>query len=190
MVEFPQFGKTELYRFLAAVDRHLHADAEIVVIGGSAMLLEYGVDAVTNDVDTFESNQAIVEEAAKKARIETGLHIPLADVPIADLPWHFNSRLVRILPELARLAIFVPERHDLTLSKLVRGFANDFQAVEELHHNQPLDLDILVERYRAEMGHSIHDPARLRLTFSLWVEWLFGETAAARVNAELGSSDA
>ncbi len=48
--------------------------------------------------------------------------------PVADLPYEFESRLVRVLPMLRHLEVHVPEGHDLALSTLVRAHARDLAA--------------------------------------------------------------
>lgn len=58
-----------------------------------------------------------------------------------------ETRLIRVLPRLARLVVRVPEKHDLVLMKTVRGYEHDLQAAEEIHANSPLDLEILVSRF-------------------------------------------
>jgi hypothetical protein len=69
----------------------------------------------------------------------------------------------------------VPEKHDLVLMKVLRGDEHDLQAIEAIHRRSPLDLPILVRRYREEMGATIIDPGRLRSQFLTMIERLFPE---------------
>jgi hypothetical protein len=58
----------ELRRFLEAVDGALHAPAEVVVIGGAAAALEYGVATGTRDIDTWTRVQNELMVAVERAR--------------------------------------------------------------------------------------------------------------------------
>jgi hypothetical protein len=92
---------------------------------------------------------------------------------VADPPYEFESRLVRVLPALHRLEVYVPEKHDLVLMKTMRADEHDVQVIVEIHANSPLDLDTLVHRFRFEMDAAIGDPQRLRSNFLVVVERLF-----------------
>ena len=172
---FPRHSSEDLRRFLAALDSHLTARAEMVVIGGCAIALGYGVEQTTNDVDTFETDLTHIGAAAEKARAETGLDIPVGNSTVADLPYHFEDRLQQILTELRCLQVFVPERHDLALSKIIRAVEHDFQAIDELHALQPLDFDTFLTRYLHEMDHVVADMNILKQKFLICVSSLFGE---------------
>lgn len=47
------FSAAELSRFLAAVDEVLEERVEVVVIGGAAAAIQYGVAVATTDIDTW-----------------------------------------------------------------------------------------------------------------------------------------
>ena len=169
-----RFLPAELKAFLAAVDSALPDRVFVILLGGGAAALGYGVRSGTKDLDTLTEVSAI-EAAIKRAREQTGLSIPIEPTPVADLPYEFESRLLRVLPELRRLELFVPEAHDLALSKLVRAHAGDLAALEELHARHPLSFETLVARYRDEMSLAIGDPSRLEQNLLLGVHVLFGE---------------
>jgi hypothetical protein len=59
--------------------------------------------------------------------------------------------------------------------KVVRCDEHDLQAIEAIHQRSPLQLPILLTRYREEMGPAIVDPRRLRGQFLTMVERLFPE---------------
>ena len=113
---FQAFGRAELERFLESIDRHLVRKQRIEVIGGGAVALRYSSRVATSDIDTFQSMTPALGKAASQARKETGLEIPMADSPVADLPWDYEKRVERVLPRLQRLEVFTLERHDLALS--------------------------------------------------------------------------
>jgi hypothetical protein len=68
--------------------------------------------------------------------------------------------------------VMVPERHDLVLMKVLRGDEHDLQAIEAIHERSPLDLSILVERFRDEMGSTIIARGRLKGQFLTMIERL------------------
>lgn len=171
------YTPAELRRFLAAVDQALARPAEVVVIGGAAAAIEYGVATGTRDIDTWTRVHAELAAAAARAREATGLSIPFARSSIADGPHDFESRLERVLPRLRRLKVSVPEKHDLVLMKVLRGDEHDLQAIEAIHRHSPLDLSILVARYSEEMGSTIIEPRRLRAQFLVAIERLFPDEA-------------
>lgn len=107
----------ELRRFLEGVDAALHGKARVVVIGGAAAAIEYGVATGTRDIDTWTSVQHDLTVAIERAHQETGLAVPFAQSGVADGPEDFESRLERALPHLRRLNVMVPEKHDLVLMK-------------------------------------------------------------------------
>jgi hypothetical protein len=148
------------------------------VIGGTAAALGYGVERATHDIDTWTTVPATLAAAAHKARVVTGLEVPLQKSAVADAPFEFESRLERVLPSRPRLKVFVPEKHDLVLMKAVRCYEHDLEAIAEIHAHSSLDLDVLVRRFKAEMT-PIGDPARIRANFLAVVERLFPDSVEA-----------
>lgn len=118
---------------MAAVDNFLTEPARIVLIGGSAAALGYGVETVTRDVDAFEGDRDQIQAAAKMARAATGIDIPIDFPGVADLPYNYEERLHRVLESLGKLRVFVVEKHDLVLSKIVRGTDHDMEQIEALN---------------------------------------------------------
>jgi hypothetical protein len=167
------FTPAELRRFLTVVDGALERPAEVVVIGGAAAALAYGVASGTRDIDTWTRVHAELAAATARARAATGLAIPFERSGVADGPHDFESRLERVLPRLKRLRASVPERHDLVLMKVLRCDEHDLQAIEAIHRHSPLDASVLVSRYQDEMSSAIIDPRRLRAHFLVAVERLF-----------------
>jgi hypothetical protein len=166
------FLRQQLELFLTAVDDALDQLFEVVVIGGSAAALHYGVARATHDIDTWTNVETALAAAAERARAVTGLEVPLQKSGVADAPVEFESRLERILPKLTRLRVLVPERHDLVLMKAVRCYEHDLETIAGIHTHSPLDLEVLVRRFTEEMT-PIGDPARIRGNFLVVVERLF-----------------
>lgn len=117
--------RLDLVRFLKAVDHALARPAQVVIIGGAACAIRYGVLHATRDIDTWSAPSADLSEAVARARETTGLAIPFGPAGVADRPDGLERRLVRVLPQLKKLRVKMPERHDLVLMKMVRGYEHD-----------------------------------------------------------------
>lgn len=167
--------------FLRALDDRLDEKNEMVVIGGAAAALRYGATRATKDIDTWNNISSAVERAAVGAREATGLDIPIERAAVADAPYFYEERLHELSGIFQKLVLFVPERHDLALMKVVRGDRHDVDVIAEIHENEPLDLQILLDRFEEEMSHVIKDEQILRLQFRLLIERLFGAAAAKSV---------
>ena len=99
------------------------------------------------------------------------------------MPWNYDERLVPVLPKLTRLAAFALEKHDVALSKTVRGYQNDLDLIAALHARHPLDQEVLIERYIDELDHAIGDRARLDANFVQLIDRLFGSPDGRRARA-------
>jgi hypothetical protein len=177
-----EFGAADIQRFLEAVDRHLQAPARLVIIGGSAAALAFGVASTTEDIDTENRVTDDVRQAIERAADETRLAIPVTKAGIAEYPFEYESRLEPQLPHLTNLRIWTLERHDLALSKALRGDEHDFQQIREIHAKAPLDFTTIVERFKTEMKYANGDPRRIRSLFLEMIASVFGELK--RVTAE------
>ena len=177
------YGKDEIHRFLRAIDHHLESHARLVIIGGGAAAL-HDATSTTNDVDTCNAITEHLAHAVRLARENTGLEIPISESTVAEYPYNYEDRLERVLPELQHLEVFVLEKHDLALSKVVRGFAHDDQQVRSIHRAAKLDFDVLLARYQTEMDHITTAP-RLELQFLEMIETVFDELKRATAEREL-----
>jgi hypothetical protein len=179
-----RFVAADLLRFFTAVDVNLTQPATLTAIGGSAIAL-YGVSSGTMDIDTWGRIVEPIEHAIAKARVVTGLNIPVAPAAVADIPWHAEDRLRPEVRGWTFLTVKKLEEHDLALSKAVRGDERDLAAIEALHRIVPLDRDTLVRRYLEEMTHAVGEPVRLDERFVLLIERLYGLVEADRVERRL-----
>ena len=164
--------KAELEQFLRAVDASLDGPVDVILIGGAAAALHYGATRPTRDIDTWNAIHEELARAALRARASTGFDVPVQQSRVADAPCDFETRLERVLGDLARLAVFVPERHDLVLMKAVRAYEHDLEVIAEIDARFPLDLETLVTRWETEMT-PIGDPLRIRGNFLAVVERVF-----------------
>lgn len=175
------YGLDEICELLRSADRHLSHRTAIVLIGGAAASFHHAT-STTTDVDTHLPLSPELQDALAQARAETKLAIPVAHAAVAEFPYNFEDRLERVLVELERLEVFVLERHDLALSKSLRGYDHDLQQLEEVHAENPLSFDTLVDRFRNEMDHVVGEPRRIRQNFLDLIDHLFGEHARVRAN--------
>jgi len=165
---------------LAAMDQVLDEPLRIIIIGGAAVALHIGSASIaTKDIDTWQLGAI---DLARLLSAAAALPIGIGPAAVADMPWDFEARLIRILPELTTLLVFLPEVHDLVLSKVVRWSDGDETQLHALHAHTPLDPARLVERFKSDMTHAIGDPRRLRQHFLLMIDALFGDLARARAD--------
>lgn len=177
----------ELRRFLAAVDASLSGPARMILVGGCALAIGYEVGSGTRDIDTWQTDLGGLRAAIARARDVTGLDIPVGSAAAGDVPYDYESRLRRVMADLRHLEVYVLEKHDLALSKILRCDERDLMALEDLHRLQKLDEETLVARYMGEMDHAIGDPARIDLNLVVAVERLFGEIEADGVRRRVES---
>lgn len=179
-----RFTPDEIERFLRAADAEIAEPTRVYVGGGTAVWLHGAERHATTDIDLLEANPS-AESAFERARQVTGLRVPVGMALLPSLPRDYEDRRHRAgIEGLEKLEIFVPERHDLAILKIVRGESHDFEALEELHAVEPFDLDTLVSRYR-ETIH-IGNQGEFRWSFVAAVERLFGADAASGVEEQLG----
>lgn len=180
-----KYDRDDLERFLVAIDAGLSEPYTLIVIGGAAAALAYGVSTFTRDIDSATSTAPIMK-AYEAAKLSTGLDIPLQQVGVFDPPCEYETRLAPyVLSGASKLSILVPERHDLVLMKAVRGDEHDLEAADEIHRREPLVLDVLLERIQMEMREVIGDQRRVRGNFLALIERLFGEEAALKAEKAL-----
>jgi hypothetical protein len=171
------FGRDELLTFFAEIDELLAEPAAIEIVGGAAALLAYGASRPTKDVDCFGS----LDEQVRRAAERTKSRIPIDRAAVADPPWNYEDRRQPLDLDLGKLAVWVPERHDLLLMKAVRAARHDVQVLQQMHAVEPFQLDVLLERFKREMGQATIEPGILELQFTYVIEVLFGPAAARKV---------
>lgn len=170
------FSSDQIRNYLRFIDEKLSAPLHLLIIGGSAAGLAYGITGHTRDIDTFQTEDIhIIDEICKNIHRERGIYIPVSEVAVADAPWHYEERLVDITPaDFRYLNIMVPEKHDLILMKVLRGDAHDFQHIREIAQKHPIEYHTLLERFINEMNHVMGNPEIIRISFLYLIEQLFG----------------
>jgi hypothetical protein len=179
------YREKEILTLLKGIDKRINFSFKIVIIGGSAAALAYQYREGTKDIDTANRIDEI-RSAYEEAKKDTGLDIPLEKAGVEDGPWHYESRLIAISPEEFKyLSVLVPEKHDLALMKTVRGDAQDFQAILEIHKNVDLNIHVLKDRFINEMTHVLGEKRRIKLHFLSLIEILFGTSEADKIEPDL-----
>lgn len=180
-----QHTQIELIKFLQAVDEHLRQPQRLLIIGGAAASIAYRATLTTSDIDTANALSKDFEAAVKKAREATGLDIPIGTAGIYDAPYEWEGRL--ITPEdleFNSMSVFVPERHDLALMKIMRAEEHDIQVLLEMHEVEPFKLEILTSRFLNEMTHVIGQLPMIRFNFIALVAELFGDEVGVKVEEQ------
>jgi hypothetical protein len=183
------YGKAEIEKFLLAIDENLTKRFDLIIIGGTAAALAYHVTSFTKDIDTVNSIKTI-EKPYNAAKTKTGLYIPMGPVGIDDGPNDYQDRLMEhAIPGMKHLKIFVPERHDFVLIKMLRGQQNDLDTVAEMHQHEPLSFEKLLERILSEMNSIVGNKRRIKPQFLAMFETLFGEAKVKEAETRLKGWD-
>jgi hypothetical protein len=174
--------------FFRLLDQELRRPTRITVIGGAAIGLSYDTRHSTTDIDLTPGQDNAFWEAVGRARSRMANPVPVQAVGIFQPPYSYEERCRRVAMDgVSRLQVFVPERHDLALMKIARGYAHDLQGVADMHSAQSLDLETLVARYHESRTQIIGSPEAFKLNFLAAVENLYGETTALKVEPRLES---
>jgi len=183
------FSRSELQHFFDTLDECLEEPARIVLVGGSAVILAYGVTTTTIDIDTFTKSTKALDKALSKAREKTGLAPPLSRSGPAQAPEGYEERLVRQPTRGKFLELYVLERHDLAISKALRADERDRQHLLAMHESEPFDFETLVSRFRDEMLPIYVGNKAPIIDYFLWViEELFGEAKLTKAERSLKRS--
>jgi len=176
-----RFFSEEIRLFLAAVDHYLSDPFEIEVIGGAAAALMIEFESDTEDIDTTTSVSEIAY-ALEAAREATGLAIPVGIAGVWDAPYEYRKRRKRVrLPGIERLHIYVPEKHDWALMKIVRAKEKDLQHIREVARRVGFKPQIFLHRFVGEMFHVIGSKRELVHNFLAVMDDLYGEEETERM---------
>jgi uncharacterized nucleotidyltransferase DUF6036 len=139
-----KMDRQELTAALEALDRELASPCDIVLVGGAAMLLHFGANRATRDVDVIPLRGDLGELRRAVAAVAASRDLPPrwmndAAKGFADiLPRDFPERLVSLGLPLDRLRIFVLGRPEQVAMKMVALREQDLE-----------DLDLLMPEMSA-----------------------------------------
>lgn len=167
--------------FLAELDTLLDEAIRLDCIGGFAVVMGYGLARATNDLgyrtmEPFNRVQDLQRLAGAQSALarKHGVYVQYAGVD--SMPENYEDRLTELFPaHFQNPRLFIPDPHDLILSKLCRNIERDRQDVEFLATTNHLDADVLRERYKELVPNLIGPRNRHDATLEFWVEAYFGE---------------
>jgi hypothetical protein len=173
-----RFDRAQLITFIRATDRHLATKVQLTIIGGAAVAVGYSSNTRTSDIDVFsmKGSEAALAEAAASARQDTGLGVAIGGGAVADLPYNYESRLKPIRGlTLRKLTILVPDKYDLALSKTVRAYPHDIDAIEGMNERHRLAQKTLVDRFESELlNQAVADKRKLALNMAMVAARIYG----------------
>lgn len=181
-----RFVSKEIRTFLRAVDRHLVRSFTVEIIGGAAGALVFGVEGDTEDIDTITS-VARIEDDLQVARLETGLDIPVAVAGVWDGPYGYRKRRKRVkIRGVKRLRIYVPDKYDWALMKIVRLKDKDALHIREASEKVGFKASTFLRRFTSDMTHFVLGrPQDLVWNFIVMMSELFGEEEALRMRHKI-----
>ena len=180
----PRLDRQQIVRFLRALDAALDSNVEVVVVGGLAAIVKYDADVKTSDMDVYaivSGRSADLIHAANVAADVTGIVLTIGAAPVTDLPRNYEDRLKRVKGlRLDRLTMIVPDKYDLALSKIVRGYEHDIEAIASMNKSHPLSERTLVKRFEEEIWNvATGDSRNFALNMLRLMRHLYGEKRAA-----------
>ena len=187
----PRLDRQQILRFLRALDNALVGTVEVVVVGGLAAIVQYDAAVKTSDMDVYaivSGKASDLIRAAQVAADVTGVVLAIGNATVTDLPWSYEERLKRVRGlRLKRLTMIVPDKYDLALSKMVRGYEHDLEAIASMHARHPLSEKTLVTRFEDEIWKiAMGDPRNFALNMIHLMRLLYGERRAAVYRARWG----
>jgi Nucleotidyltransferase of unknown function (DUF6036) len=164
--------------FLRRIDMELDEPAVVFVVGGSAVSMIDPTHATT-DVDLMPPGSRAVERAIDRLKMRGEPVLPVQVAGTVEAPEGVEQRSIAwTVPGLTRLTVLAPERHDLAVMKLARGYPHDLQALESIHRIQPFDPNVLEQRF--DETDVVGPRRRFALSFLDLIQRLFGDEEAKR----------
>jgi hypothetical protein len=151
----------------------------VLIVGGAAATIGYDSNTKTNDIDVFtvmEGSSDDILKAAALAQQQTGLAVAIGAAPVTELPYNYSDRIKRVRGlQLKNLTLLIPDKYDLALSKMLRGYPHDVDAIEGISEKHHLSMKTLVDRFEDELvKEATGDQAKIRLNMAMVVARLYG----------------
>lgn len=163
--------------FLADLDALLGQPTDLHCIGGFAISQYFGFARETADLDVLSiapepMRAAIASAAGRGSALHKRHRVFIDHVGVANFPDNYESRLQRAWPVWEKLRLWIPEPHDLALTKLERSNERDIRDVMFLAQMGLIDRTMLVARFETEMEPYVTGPTPTwhRTTLKMWIE--------------------
>ena len=163
--------------FLSDLDALLGQTADFHCIGGFAISQYYGFARETADLDVLsvvpQPMRAAVAAAAGQGSVLHKKHRVFVDqVGVASFPDAYASRLQRAWPIWSKVRLWIPEPHDLALTKLERSNERDIRDVVFLARAGLINEATLGVRFESEMEPYLIGPTPTwhRTTLNMWIK--------------------
>jgi hypothetical protein len=163
--------------FLADLDAVLDQPTDLHCIGGFAISQYFGFARETADPDVLSvapqpMRAAVAVVAGKGSALHTKHRVFIDQVGVANFPDNYQSRLKRAWPAWKKLRLWIPEPHDLALTKLERSNERDIRDVMFLAEADLINRNTLITRFEIEMEPYLSGPTPTwcRTTLNMWIE--------------------
>jgi uncharacterized nucleotidyltransferase DUF6036 len=177
-----RFDRSQVISFLHVLDAYLTSDLDMFVVGGMAAILGYHADVKTADIDVYaieSGTDADLQQAARNARKMTGLDLSIGIVTIAELPYEYEDRTKAVRGvEFRKLTVTVPDKYDLVLSKAIRAYPHDLDAIRSIHEHHHCSEKILAKRFETFWKFANTNPRSFALNMVAVMQVLYGEDRA------------
>ena len=165
------------WSFLSDLDAVLDEPADLHCIGGFAISQYFGFGRETADLDVLSvapqpMRVAVAAAAGNGSALHRKHRVFIDQAGVANFPDNYESRLRRAWPVWKKLRLWIPEPHDLALTKLERSNERDIRDVVFLAQAGLIDQDMLVARFEGEMEPYLVGPTPTwhRTTLNMWIE--------------------
>jgi hypothetical protein len=143
-------GKSDLKIIIDEITKNINFQYDIFVVGSASSILGYGLQKITNDVDTYNNMNANIVDSWNKACKKFGYGLKLNKTQVFEPPEEFEDRFMKSDISTAKVKVYYMEKHDFAISKIARGLAKDFDDVLNVHLKSPLDVDQLIQIFFKE----------------------------------------
>jgi len=164
-------SREDLRAFLSRLDGAIDRPADLMLVGGSAMLVLSDEAVATKDLDAFptETLDVLIEALEGPGEVEWKLDLNTASAAFETyLPEDWQDR-IKISREFSteKIRISTPSPEDLAVMKIFRFAAKDADDIERLARTADFDADAFRERFTRTLPVAIGEPITHAMSFCL-----------------------
>lgn len=163
--------------FLSDLDATVNEPVDLHCIGGFAVSQYFGLARETADLDVLNiapqsSRETILAAAGKGSPLHRKYRVFIDLVGVVNFPDGYEARLQRAWPVWPKLRLWIPEAHDLALTKLERSNERDIRDVMFLAQAGSIHPETLITRFEDEMEMYLGQPTPTwhRTTLAMWID--------------------